>query len=213
MPENKLQKVLKPRHLWALAVGAVCSGNYYGFSYGFESGGPGSFLLALLPVTAMYVCFMACYMELAVSLPSAGGASEYVRRAMGGFAGFIAGFSVLVAYIVAPCAVAITTGQLLHYLLPAVPPMAATVAFFCLFAALIMYALVILSDMLLYRQKSPLDRPLRIPHPAVPVLALILIALLFICVLATNLSALKWVVLTFAAAADYYVCFANNAHR
>ena len=110
MLESKLQKVLKPRHLWALAVGAVCSGNYYGFSYGFETGGPGSFLLAFLPVTAMYVCFMACYMELAVSSPSAGGASEYARRSMGGFAGFIAGFSVLVAYIVAPCAVAITTG-------------------------------------------------------------------------------------------------------
>ena len=71
MLESELQKVLKPRHLWALAVGAVCSGNYYGFSYGFETGGPGSFLLAFLPVTAMYVCFMACYMELAVSSPSA----------------------------------------------------------------------------------------------------------------------------------------------
>ena len=53
MLESKLQKVLKPRHLWALAVGAVCSGNYYGFSYGFETGSPGSFLLAFLPVTAM----------------------------------------------------------------------------------------------------------------------------------------------------------------
>ena len=136
MLESKLQKVLKPRHLWALAVGAVCSGNYYGFSYGFETGGPGSFLLAFLPVTAMYVCFMACYMELAVSSPSAGGASEYARRSMGGFAGFIAGFSVLVAYIVAPCAVAITTGQLLHYLVPAIPAMTATVVFFCLFVAL-----------------------------------------------------------------------------
>ena len=136
MLESKLQKVLKPRHLWALAVGAVCSGNYYGFSYGFETGGPGSFLLAFLPVTAMYVCFMACFMELAVSSPSAGGASEYARRSMGGFAGFIAGFSVLVAYIVAPCAVAITTGQLLHYLVPAIPAMTATVVFFCLFVAL-----------------------------------------------------------------------------
>ena len=136
MLESKLQKVLKPRHLWALAVGAVCSGNYYGFSYGFETGGPGSFLLAFLPVTAMYVCFMACYMELAVSSPSAGGASEYARRSMGGFAGFMAGFSVLVAYIVAPCAVAITTGQLLHYLVPTIPAMTATVVFFCLFVAL-----------------------------------------------------------------------------
>ncbi len=116
-------------------MGAVCSGNYYGFSYGFETGGPGSFLLAFLPVTAMYVCFMACYMELAVSSPSAGGASEYARRSMGGFAGFMAGFSVL-AYIVAPCAVAITTGQLLHYLVPAIPAMTATVVFFCLFVAL-----------------------------------------------------------------------------
>lgn len=137
MPENKqLQKVLKPRHLWALAVGAVCSGNYYGFSYGFEAGGAALFLLAFVPVTVMYVCFMLCYMELAVSIPSAGGASEYAGRAMGGFAGFLAGFSVLTAYIVAPCAVAITTGQLLHYLIPAISPMPATVAFFCLFVGL-----------------------------------------------------------------------------
>ena len=48
MPERKLQKVLKPRHLWALAVGAVCSGNYYGFSYGFETGGPGGQLIKCL---------------------------------------------------------------------------------------------------------------------------------------------------------------------
>lgn len=48
MLESKLQKVLKPRHLWALAVGAVCSGNYYGFSYGFETGGPGGQLIKCL---------------------------------------------------------------------------------------------------------------------------------------------------------------------
>lgn len=131
--ETQLRKVLRPRHIWALAVGAVISGDYYGFSYGFETGGPPSLLVAFIPVMIMYILFVFSYIELAINVPSAGGASEYASRAMGRFAGFIAGISVLTAYIVAPVAVAITTGQLIHYLLPGVPSLPVTIAFFCAF--------------------------------------------------------------------------------
>ena len=37
--EENLTRVLKPIHLWALAVGLVISGNYFGWSYGFAAGG------------------------------------------------------------------------------------------------------------------------------------------------------------------------------
>ncbi|HVI42261.1 MAG TPA: ethanolamine permease [Anaerovoracaceae bacterium] len=131
--EVHLKKVLKPIHLWAIAVGLVISGQYYGFSYGFATGGPVSFLVAFIPVTIMYVTFLFCYTELATSIPHAGGPSAYARKALGPFAGFITGFSVLIAFLVAPCAVAITTGALVNYLIPAIPAFWATVGFFCFF--------------------------------------------------------------------------------
>ncbi len=128
-----LKKVLKPIHLWAIAVGLVISGDYYGFSYGFATGGPVSFLVSFIPVTIFYVTFVFCYVELATSIPHAGGPSAYARKAMGTYAGFITGFSVLVAFMISPCAVAITTGALIHYLFPFIPALWATVGFFCLF--------------------------------------------------------------------------------
>ncbi|MDD3169719.1 MAG: ethanolamine permease [Eubacteriales bacterium] len=130
---GELKKVLKPIHLWAIAVGLVISGDYYGFSYGFATGGPVSFLVSFIPVTIMYVTFLLCYTELATSIPHAGGPSAYARKAMGPFAGFITGFSVLIAFLVSPCAVAITTGALVNYLIPAIPAVWATVGFFCFF--------------------------------------------------------------------------------
>lgn len=130
---GELKKVLKPIHLWAIAVGLVISGDYYGFSYGFATGGPVSFLVSFIPVTIMYVAFLFCYTELATSIPHAGGPSAYARKAMGPFVGFITGFSVLIAFLVSPCAVAITTGALVNYLIPAIPAVWATVGFFCFF--------------------------------------------------------------------------------
>ena len=36
MEENKLKKALTPAGIWAVAVGAVISGNYYGWNYIFS---------------------------------------------------------------------------------------------------------------------------------------------------------------------------------
>ena len=81
------------------------------------------------------------------------------------------------------------------------------------FAALILYALVILSNIRLYRQEPTLERPFAVPHPAVPGIAMALVVLLFVCVLVTNLSALKWVVVVYAAASGYYLCFGRGKSK
>lgn len=108
--EAHLSRVLGPLHLWALAVGLVISGNYFGWSYGMESGGPMGLLIALVPVTLFYVTFMLSYSELATMIPHAGGPSAYARRAMGSFGGYMNGVSCLIEFVFAPPAIALAVG-------------------------------------------------------------------------------------------------------
>lgn len=108
--ETQLSRVLGPLHLWALAVGLVISGNYFGWSYGMESGGPMGLLIALIPVTIFYVTFMLSYSELATMIPHAGGPSAYARRAMGSFGGYMNGVSCLIEFVFAPPAIALAVG-------------------------------------------------------------------------------------------------------
>ena len=127
--ETHLKKVLKPIHLWAIAVGLVISGQFYGFSYGYAAGGPVSFLLAFIPVSIFYFSFIFCYTELATSIPHAGGPSAYTRRALGPFWGFFTGFSMLLAFLMAPCAISLAVGAVVHFLFPMLPAMTVTIVF------------------------------------------------------------------------------------
>lgn len=131
--EENLTRVLKPIHLWALAVGLVISGNYFGWSYGFAAGGVMGLALALIPVTIFYVTFILSYSELATAIPHAGGPSAYARRAMGKFGGYLNGISCLIEFVFAPPAIALAVGGYVHALLPFIDPMVATVAAFFFF--------------------------------------------------------------------------------
>ena len=112
VPEKKenLSRVLKPVHLWALAVGLVISGNYFGWSYGMEKGGALGLAVALIPVTIFYVTFILSYSELATAIPQAGGPSAYARRALGKFGGYLNGISCLIEFVFAPPAIALAVG-------------------------------------------------------------------------------------------------------
>ncbi|MBF0312137.1 MAG: ethanolamine permease [Oligoflexia bacterium] len=131
-----LTRSLKPIHLWALAVGLVISGNYFGWSYGYGTGGPLGLLVACIPVTIFYGTFILCYSEMATAIPHAGGPSAYARRAFGPFMGHLAGFSCLVEFLFAPPAIAIAIGQYIHFMIPAVPAIAATVIAISVFVAI-----------------------------------------------------------------------------
>ena len=114
--DENLTRVLKPIHLWSLAVGLVISGNYFGWSYGFAAGGVMGLALALIPVTIFYVTFILSYSELATAIPHAGGPSAYARRAMGKFGGYLNGISCLIEFVFAPPAIALAVGGYVHAL-------------------------------------------------------------------------------------------------
>ncbi len=130
---TELTRSLKPLHLWALAVGLVISGNYFGWSYGFGAGGPIGLAIATVPVIIFYVTFILCYAELATMIPHAGGPSAYARRALGPFWGYINGISCLVEFMFAPPAIALAVGAYIHFMIPGVPTLVAATFAFLLF--------------------------------------------------------------------------------
>lgn len=131
--DANLSRVLKPIHLWALAVGLVISGNYFGWSYGFGAGGPLGLAFALIPVTIFYVTFILSYSELATAIPHAGGPSAYARRALGPFWGYMNGISCLIEFVFAPPAIALAVGGYINFLIPSIPTLTASVAAFLFF--------------------------------------------------------------------------------
>ncbi len=131
--KENLSRVLKPIHLWSLAVGLVISGNYFGWSYGFAEGGVLGLAVALIPVTIFYVTFILSYSELATAIPHAGGPSAYARLALGKFGGYLNGISCLIEFVFAPPAIALAVGGYVHAIFPEVSVMVATVIAFLFF--------------------------------------------------------------------------------
>ena len=116
-----LKKVLKPIHLWALAVGLVISGEYFGWNYGWQAAGTIGFLIATLFVTVLYISFIFSFTELTTSLPQAGGPFAYAYKAYGTIGGFVAGYATLVEFVFAPPAIAFALGSYVHFLDPGIP--------------------------------------------------------------------------------------------
>src|SRR6201747_1364172 len=119
-PAEQLKRVLKPVHLWAIAVGLVISGEYFGWNLGWAVSGTIGFLIATLIITLMYVTFIFSYTELTTAIPHAGGAFAYAYRAMGPFGGLIAGYATLIDFLFATPAIAFALGAYLHFLYPGI---------------------------------------------------------------------------------------------
>lgn len=117
-----LKKVLGPFQLWGIAVGLVISGEYFGWSYGWNTAGTLGFLVATVLVATMYTTFIFSFTELSTAIPHAGGPFAYARRAFGPTGGFIAGFATLVEFVFAPPAIALAIGAYLNVQFPAINP-------------------------------------------------------------------------------------------
>ncbi len=124
-----LKKVLKPIHLWAIAVGLVISGEYFGWNYGWNVAGTIGFLIATLIITVMYVTFIFSFTELTTSIPKAGGPFSYAHRAFGWLGGIVAGYATLIEFLIAPPAIAFALGSYAHFLHPSISVI--PVALFC----------------------------------------------------------------------------------
>ncbi|MBT9544526.1 MAG: ethanolamine permease [Candidatus Sericytochromatia bacterium] len=116
LEEFALKPVLKPIHLWAIAVGMVISGDFFGWNFGLKNSDPVGFLIAIGLVTVLYITFVFSYTELTTAIPNSGGPYAYARRAMGPFAGFIAGFATLIEFVFAPPAIALGIGAYIEFI-------------------------------------------------------------------------------------------------
>src|SRR3569832_39321 len=131
-----LKRVLRPLHLWGIAVGLVISGDYFGWNYGLGKAGPVGMLLAVLLTTVMYVCFVFSFTELSTAIPHSGGPYAYARRALGPGWGLLAGTATLLEFVFAPPAIALAIGSYIHFRVPAVGVIPVAAGAYVVFGAL-----------------------------------------------------------------------------
>jgi ethanolamine permease len=97
-------------HLWALGVGAVISGDFFGWNFGLVSGGFGGLMAALGIMTVLYVCLCFSLAEMSPALPHAGGAYSFARTALGPWCGYITGLAENIEYIFTPAVIVVGIG-------------------------------------------------------------------------------------------------------
>jgi ethanolamine permease len=108
--KRRLRRHARVTHLWAMGVGAVISGDFFGWNFGLASGGFGGMLLATLAMTAMYVGLCFSIAEMSPALPHAGGAYSFARTAMGPWGGYITGLAENMEYILTPAVIVVGIG-------------------------------------------------------------------------------------------------------
>ncbi|WP_286864219.1 amino acid permease, partial [Herbaspirillum sp. UBA812] len=133
---HTLKPVLSTLQLWAIAVGLVISGEYFGWSYGWASAGTLGFTVTALFIAAMYATFIFSFTELTTSIPHAGGPFAYSKRAFGPVGGYLAGAATLIEFVFAPPAIALAIGAYLNVQFPNIDPKLAALGAYLVFMTL-----------------------------------------------------------------------------
>ncbi len=107
--------------LWALGVGAVISGDYFGWNFGLSVGGFSGLAIATVLMAAMYLCMVFTIAELSACLPHAGGFYSFVRNALGPTAGYICGVTDTIEYVLTPAVIVVGIGGYMNAVIPGVP--------------------------------------------------------------------------------------------
>src|SRR5262249_32002377 len=115
--EHALKKPMGVWHIWALGVGVVITGEYFGWNPGLKEGGPIGMLLASLFACALYMMWVLALSELSVAMPFAGGPLAYGRRAVGPAFGFVMGWSMFLEALFATVGTAIATGGYIFFII------------------------------------------------------------------------------------------------
>ena len=96
--------------LWALGVGAVISGDFFGWNFGLAAGGFGGLLVATVVITALYAGLCFSIAEMCAALPHTGGAYSFARSAMGPWGGYVTGLAENMEYILTPAVIVVGIG-------------------------------------------------------------------------------------------------------
>lgn len=121
-PSNELlinpERKLSYWHIWALGVGAVIGdGVFLLMGQGIATAGPGA-ILAYLVAGLSQLFLMIALGELAVGMPNAGAMSQWVKRFMGDWWGFLAGFTFAIGWVIAGGSVGLAMGKLTMWFFP-----------------------------------------------------------------------------------------------
>ena len=123
MDKGGLLRVLRVRDLFALGYSDVGSSIYYALGitalYAL-----GATPLALALAGIAFFCTTLTYAEMSSALPEAGGSASFARHAFNDLVSFIAGWALLLDYIVTIAISAFTVGPYLSYFIPALKGMA-----------------------------------------------------------------------------------------
>src|SRR4051794_29596800 len=111
-----LRPALRTRDVWALGVGIVVCGQYFGWNLALQRAGPVASLVASLLVCLLFLAWVLLLAELAVAMPSAGGPADFGRRAVGPWIGFVMGWSMLLECVFGGVATALASGQYVAFL-------------------------------------------------------------------------------------------------
>lgn len=96
--------------LWALGVGAVISGDFFGWNFGLAHGGFGGLLIATIVITLLYAGLCFSIAEMSPALPHAGGAYSFARSAMGPFGAYLTGLAENMEYVLTPAVIVVGIG-------------------------------------------------------------------------------------------------------
>ncbi len=123
-----LHRVLNTAHLYAIGYGDVGSSIYYALGvttlYAL-----GATPLALAMAGFVFFCTVLTYTELATALPESGGSCSFARHAFNDLISFIAGWALLLDYIVTIAISAYSIGPYLGNFVPALRAGIGTVPF------------------------------------------------------------------------------------
>lgn len=107
-----LRRHARALHLWALGVGAVISGDFFGWNFGLAEGF-GGMLIALAIMTVLFAGLCFSIAEMCPALPHAGGAYSFARTAIGPWGGYLTGLAENMEYILTPAVIVVGIGSYL----------------------------------------------------------------------------------------------------
>jgi ethanolamine permease len=136
LEQRTLRKSASWVWLWALGVGVVISGEFFGWNFGLASGGFWGLTIATVLMATMYVCMVFCISELTAALPHAGGFYSFTRCAFGPLGGFICGVTDTIEYVLTVSVTVVAVAGYLQPLLPSVPLSVWWIACFAIFVGI-----------------------------------------------------------------------------
>jgi ethanolamine permease len=141
LAEHSLKRPLRVLDIWALGVGVVITGEYFGWNLALKNNGPVAVLIASLIVCVLYLTWVLALSELSVGMPFAGGPLAYGRRSVDGSLGFVMGWSMLLECQFATIATALATGGYIAFLLNPANPSATVQVWTALATVVIFFVL------------------------------------------------------------------------